>query len=209
MSLPNRAEGPRRAARREEIRRRVLRAVEDQLRDGVRYSEIPLQRLAGEAGLSRSRFYVYFEDKGDLLRALTEDVIEELFNATLPWWSLPATAGEDDLRRVTERVFEIFVPHRELLAAAVQEAAHDSVTREVFSSGLADAMARYGATLAEAQREGRADPTLDPDRTTALLSWMTECGLYQLVARSGGEDTEQLLAALTGIVWNTLYAGVR
>jgi AcrR family transcriptional regulator len=183
-------------------------AVEQALRAGELYSELPLARLAKDAGISRSRFYVYFEDKGDLLRALTDDVFRELFDATLPWWSLPATGTEHDLRVTTERVFEIFLPHKELLAAVVQAASRDSVTRDETASALERAMMGYAARLTEAQRDGRADPTLDPARTAALLSWMTECGLYQLVAR-GSEPADRLLTALNRIVWNTLYAGVR
>ena len=209
MSVPARTQGPRRAARREEIRRRLLHAVEELLREGATYSELPLDRLARDAGISRSRFYVYFEDKGDLLRALTEDVIKELFDATLPWWSMPAGSTEQDLRAVTRHVFEIFLPHKELLAAVVQVASYDSVTREVFASAMDEAMAGYGARLAQTQLDGQADAALDPDRVPALLSWMAECGLFQLVARSTGEDTDRHLSALNRIVWNVLYAGVR
>jgi AcrR family transcriptional regulator len=207
MSVPLRSPGPRRAARREEIRRRLMDAVQDQLRAGATYSELPLERLARDAGVSRSRFYVYFEDKGDLLRALTEDVFAELFEATIPWWSLPDAATEADLRAITEHIFEIFLPHKELLAAVVQVASHDAVTREATASAFDQAAAGYALRLAEAQRAGRADPELDPARVVALLSWMTECGLYQLVARA--EDTDRHLRALTRIIWNTLYARTR
>jgi AcrR family transcriptional regulator len=207
MSVPMRSPRPRRAARREEIRRRLMDAVQELLRAGATYSELPLERLARDAGYSRSRFYVYFEDKGDLLRALTQDVFEELFEATVPWWSLPEAATEDDLRATTQHIFEIYLPHKELLTAIVQVASYDAVTREAAAAALDQAMAGYAAQLVDAQRDGRADPHLDPHRVAALLSWMTECGLYQLVAKA--DDTERHLTALNHIIWNTLYARVR
>lgn len=209
MSVPARAVGVRRAARREQIRRRLLEAVERLLREGATYSELPLDRLARDAGISRSRFYVYFEDKGDLLRALTEDVIEQLFDATLPWWSLPADGTEQDLRAVTENVFRIFLPHKELLAAVVQVASYDVVTREVSATALDVAMRGYADRLAAAQKVGLIDSELDPGPVAALLSWMAESGLFQLVARASGDDIDRHLTALNRIVWNVLYSGVR
>ena len=81
-----------RAARRGEIGRRLLVAVEKLLADGESFTEVSVERLVTEAGISRSTFYVYFEDKGDLLQALTADVMIEVIDAARAWWALPADA---------------------------------------------------------------------------------------------------------------------
>ena len=41
-------------------------------------SELTIERLCSQAAVSRSTFYVYFEDKGDLLRAWFSDITVEL-----------------------------------------------------------------------------------------------------------------------------------
>src|SRR5881392_1377465 len=86
-----------RAARRGEITRRLLVAVEKLLADGESFTEVSVERLAGEAGASRSTFYVYFEDKGDLLQVLTEDVMTEVIDAARGWWELPPEADRADV----------------------------------------------------------------------------------------------------------------
>ena len=87
-----------RAQRRDDVRRRLLAVVEELLMRGESYAEISVERLVSEAKLSRSTFYVYFEDKGDLLRAWFAQVIEELEDAAGRWWGLDGTATKADLR---------------------------------------------------------------------------------------------------------------
>src|SRR5436189_5393598 len=86
-----------RAARRGEIGRRLLVAVETLLADGESFTEVSVERLVAEAQISRSTFYVYFEDKGDLLQALTEDVMTKVIDAARAWWELPPEADRADV----------------------------------------------------------------------------------------------------------------
>ena len=62
------------------------------------YTALSVERLVREAGISRATFYVYFEDKGDLLRALAEDFIERILGRGVDWWQLPPDATKADLR---------------------------------------------------------------------------------------------------------------
>jgi TetR/AcrR family transcriptional regulator, ethionamide resistance regulator len=196
----------RRAERREEILASMMEVLERLLADGTRYSELSVERLAKEAGTSRSRFYVYFEDKADLLRALTADVIADLFDATLDWWSLPAGSSEEDVLAVTRRIIDVYLEHERVMGAVLEVAAHDSAMREFFSSLFFQALEGYAARVAEAQADGRADPALDPPRTVALLSWMTQSGLYHVVAGAAETAVDRWARSLSHIVWNTLYA---
>ena len=74
--------------RRELTSRRLLPAVE-RLLERETYAEISVEQIAEEASISRSTFYNYYEDKGDLLRALTGDVMGAIIDATREWWMLP------------------------------------------------------------------------------------------------------------------------
>src|ERR1700761_2003644 len=87
-----------RARRREEIRDRLGSAAEKLMAGGESYTELSVERIVREAGISRATFYVYFEDKGDLLRALAEDFIERMIGAAAAWWSLRSDATRMDLR---------------------------------------------------------------------------------------------------------------
>ena len=68
----------KRQERREEIERQLLDATERLMAAGASFTELSVDRLATEAGISRASFYIYFEDKGHLLRRLTGQVFADL-----------------------------------------------------------------------------------------------------------------------------------
>src|SRR4030081_711105 len=69
------------SAKRAEIEARVLEATEALLGEGASYTELNIERIATRAGISRTAFYFYFDDKRELLMRLTEDVAEPLYAA--------------------------------------------------------------------------------------------------------------------------------
>lgn len=81
-----------RQERRGQIERLLLDATERLMADGASFTELSVDRLATEAGISRASFYVYFEDKGDLLRRLASQVFEDLADAAERWWGCPVAA---------------------------------------------------------------------------------------------------------------------
>src|SRR5579862_1906750 len=86
-----------RSKRRDEIRVKLLVAVERLLDEGHGFTELSVERLATEAGVSRSTFYVYFEDKADLLRAWLTGIIAEVYEAAKDWWGLGQTMTKSDV----------------------------------------------------------------------------------------------------------------
>jgi len=198
-----------RAQRRESVQAELLGAVESLLEGGESYTELSVERLVAEAGLSRSTFYVYFEDKGDLLRALAEDVIVEIGEAGRRWWDLPPDADKDDIREALTEVFRTYRSHRAVFGAVVDTAAYDQGVRHQFGALVLGLISELADHIRTGQQEGYVKQGLDPDRTAAWLTWMAERGLNQLVASASPEESEKLVATLTDIVWNTLYEGTR
>src|SRR5271154_5732039 len=70
-----------RQQRREQLERQLLDATERLMRDGTSFTELSVDRLATEAGMSRASFYIYFEDKGHLLRRIASQEFTDLANA--------------------------------------------------------------------------------------------------------------------------------
>ncbi|MGH2584786.1 MAG: TetR/AcrR family transcriptional regulator [Dehalococcoidia bacterium] len=102
--------------RRELTARRLLPAIERLLETDT-YIEISVEQLVGEADISRSTFYNYFEDKGDLLRTLTADVMGAITDATRVWWMLPPEASKEGLREALGHLFDSYSPHAPLMRA--------------------------------------------------------------------------------------------
>jgi AcrR family transcriptional regulator len=198
-----------RAQRRDETRARLLQVVEELLDDGETFTEISVERLVQAAGMSRSTFYVYFEDKGDLLRAWFGEITDELANAAADWWELDADSTRDDLRAVLDRIIRTYRPHITLMAATYDAAAYDISVREPVDAMMAGNTAALRKHIREGQREGFIDPELPARETAAWLTWMAERGQHQLVRGASDAQVEALVDAYTGIVWNSLYAPTR
>jgi len=195
--------------RRRTIAARLAPALEALLAEGAVYSDLSVAQLSRAAGTSRSRFYVYFEDSGDLLSVLTEDAVTELFHATLAWWALPPEKTWIDLRAVTDRIFSTYLRHRHLFTAVEQVATHDSAVRENFSALFNHALDGYAAEIARGQASGTLDRSLKAHRIAGLLASMTQSGLYELTATGQLDRPDPWIDSLTTIVWNSLYAPAR
>src|SRR5712675_154027 len=103
-SQGNRHEG--RQQRREQMERRLLEATERLMRDGASFTELSVDRLATEAGISRASFYIYFEDKGHLLRRLAGQVFADLAESADRWWSVAWRHDPDDVRAGMAAIIE-------------------------------------------------------------------------------------------------------
>ena len=68
------------------------------MRDGASFTELSVDRLSTEAGISRASFYIYFEDKGHLLRRLAGQVFADLADSAERWWGVAWRHDPDDVR---------------------------------------------------------------------------------------------------------------
>src|SRR5215213_10206122 len=170
-----------RAERRDEIRRRLLAVVENLLDKGENFTEVSVERLVSEAGISRSTFYVYFEDKGDLLRGWFDDITADLVNAAGTWWSSGAGATHEDVREALGRLVTAYRPHITLMAATYDAAAYDVAVRRLVNRMMSANAASLRKHIREGQSKGFVDPALPAGETAAWLTWMAERGLHQLV----------------------------
>jgi AcrR family transcriptional regulator len=195
-----------RAQRRDDVRRRLLAVVERMLKDGETYAEISVERLVSEAKLSRSTFYVYFEDKGDLLRAWFSQVIEELEDAAGAWWQLDGSATQDDLRAALGQIVRTYRPHTMLMAALYDISSYDVTAREEVTTMMSRNAGGLLRHIRRGQREGWIDPDLLPKETSLWLMWMAERGLHQMVRNADDAEAERLIGAFTDVIWNSLYA---
>src|ERR1700749_4566064 len=97
-----------RQQRREQMEQRLLDATERLMRDGASFTELSVDRLSTEAGISRASFYIYFEDKGHLLRRLTTEVFAELASAGERWWGVAGRRNPDDVRAAMAAIIASF-----------------------------------------------------------------------------------------------------
>jgi hypothetical protein len=95
--------------------------------------------------------------------------------------------------------------HQRILGTVAETAAYDPRVREQQQNLIDQVVSALTSYITEAQGGGTADPALDANRTARWLIWMIERGLYQLIVDADADETEQLLDALTDIVWRVIY----
>jgi AcrR family transcriptional regulator len=195
-----------RARRRDDARVRLLEIVQRLLEAGETFSEISVERLAAEAGMSRTTFYVYFEDKSDLLRAWFTDVTHELNEAAAGWWSLGPGASREDLRDALATIVDSYRPHATLMAATHDAVGYDAGARQLVVHTMDHYVSGLRRHIEAGQAVGFIDRSLPAAETAYWLQWMAERGLHQIPLEADEHEIDRLIDAYTGIVWNALYA---
>lgn len=198
---------PPREERRALLARHFVNVVEPLLEAGESYADVSVERLIKAVDISRSTFYVYFDDKGDLLGAMAADVTEDLAQAGAAWFDLPIDASKRDLRAALSRLFETYRRHQTLLGAITESAAYDPRVRAQHLALVERAVDGLQDHIRAHQKAGAAAPDLDPRRTAQWLTWMYERALYQLVGQATPNEAKRLLDAATDLIWRALYAG--
>ena len=198
-----------RAVRRDETRDRLLGVVETMLSEGESFTEISVERIVSAAGMSRSTFYVYFEDKGDLLAAWFGDISAEIRAASADWWTIDGDATHEDLRAALERVVSVYHPHGRLMAATFQAAAYDQSVRELTDQMMKANIASLRKHIRIGQKAGFVDPELRAGEVAEWLTWMAERALHVILRDAEGAERARQVDAYASIVWNTLYRPTR
>jgi AcrR family transcriptional regulator len=194
-----------RQARREQIERRLLDATERLMADGASFTELSVDRLATEGGISRASFYIYFEDKGHLLRRLAGQVFDDLAAAAERWWSVSERRDPADVLAAMTGLVASYRTHQPLLVALNEMAAYDAAVGATYRDILTAIAARLAAVIEKGQGAGFIRRELSAETAASTLTWMVERTCQQnLPGRPESYDAE-LAATLTQIVWGALY----
>jgi AcrR family transcriptional regulator len=195
----------KRQERREQIERQLLDATERLMADGASFTELSVDRLATEAGISRASFYIYFEDKGHLLRRLTGQVFDDLAGAADRWWSVARRRHPADVLAAMTALVATYRRHQPLLVALNEMAAYDPQVSATYRDILTAIAARLTAVIEAGQEDGSIRGELSAASAATTLTWMAERTCQQnLPGRPPSYDAE-LAATLTQIVWGALY----
>lgn len=191
------------------LSRHFVTVVENLVENGVRYADLSVEAIITAGGISRSTFYVYFDDKGDLLVAMAQDVIGDLIADGASWWELPVDGTRGDLRKALRVPIDTYRKHRTILGTIAETAAYDPRAQEQQQNLIDQVVSALTTYIGDAQRAGVADAHLDAARTAQWLIWMIERGLYQLVGTADDDEVERQLDALVEIVWRVIYLSGR
>jgi AcrR family transcriptional regulator len=194
-----------RQERRAEIERSLLVATDRLMGEGASFTELSVDRLATEAGISRASFYIYFEDKGHLLRRLAVGVFDDLADPAQRWWNVAARRDPADVRAAMTGIVAGYRRHQPLLVALNEMAAYDPQVSATYREILTDIAARLSRVISDGQADGSVRPGLNAAATASSLTWMVERSCHQTLPFTDPDHDAVLAETLTQIVVAALY----
>jgi AcrR family transcriptional regulator len=174
----------------------VRAAAEVFERDG--FLDARVTDIAGAAGVASGTFYTYFDSKEAIFREVADRLVEELYQES----HVGDLAGADPRARIAaanRRYVEAFARHARLYAVVVQVASLNPAFRRHRQASRLAFVQRATRGLRHLQGDGRADRTLDPALTAAMLCGMVENFAEVRHLLGEGFDDDEAVAAMTEI----------
>jgi AcrR family transcriptional regulator len=194
-----------REQRREQMESRLLEATERLMSDGTSFTELSVDRLANEAGISRASFYIYFEDKGHLLRRLATEVFRDLAVAGERWWGVAKRHNPDDLRAAIGGIIASYRRHQPVLVALNEMAGYDPATAQTYRELLAAISQRVNSVIEDGQADGSIRRQLPVATTANALTLMVERTAQQNLPIMPTSYDAEVIDTLVQIIWGALY----
>jgi AcrR family transcriptional regulator len=201
QTLSRRPESP--TEKRQAIEAAVLQAMADLLGEGATYATLSVERIAKQAGISRTAFYFYFADKRELLMRLVAKLSDELYREADAWWS-GAGDGPEQVTAALHNIATLYRAHGPLVCAIVELSTYDEVVGPFWHALVGRFVDASAGRIASEVAAGRAALTA-PEATAFALVWMTERTLHQMLVQDGGVGDDELVQALAGIWVATVY----
>jgi AcrR family transcriptional regulator len=185
--------------RRAETETAVLGAVERLLAGGERFTELSVQRIAEEAGVARSTFYLCFQDKADVLLRLTGTIKDELYAMGEKW--RPVEDGPEGLAEIYLRQIRHYRERAPLMAAITEVAGYDAAFQEAGVQSIRRFTRRIASRFREEQRAGRLPAGVDPAIAGQIMAWSGEQVIARQVSIGDPADDAEVARTLAETLW--------
>ena len=192
--------------RRAEAYDAVLSGLQQALSEGATLNGLTVGELASRAGISRSRFYAHFRDKGEFLCAWLDSVRDELVDGWTVWLDLGPFPNEDELRAGLRQVTATYLPHVAMMTALFDAAMYDSAVHDQLRRLTQYNVAALTRHIERGQRQGWVDAEVLPRPTSEWLTWMAERANSQVLCGATEAEIDHQVKAFAYIVWRSLYA---
>jgi AcrR family transcriptional regulator len=174
-------------------------ATEELLREGHTYADLGIETIAARAGISRTTFYDYFEDKRELLLSLGATLVTDALGEAEEW-----RPGDDtdrtkrELRRIIRSLVRMY---RHPVAIAVIEATfYDDAVRTAWRAEQQRHIERAVRLLRAERDAGRFqahDSTLEA--RARALHWSVHGTALHEVALKQDIDEDEIVDALVDV----------
>jgi AcrR family transcriptional regulator len=164
---------------------------------------INIADIARRAGVTRSAFYFYFENKAVAVAALMEEMYDQIMAAS----ALLATTQGPPAQRIEAMLrglFDVVDRHQHQFAAMLEARATTEVVRTMWDSDRQSFVQPVGDMIQRERDAGHAPPGPDPVALATVLLELND-RMLERVTLGGSLTRDQQIQALTTIWLRTIY----
>src|SRR5690349_15753744 len=184
-------------------RRAALLAAADELLRERSYDEITIADVTARAGVTRSAFYFYFENKAACVAALGAGMYAEAVGAADHLLAV-AEPPETRIRAMVDALFAVWEAHEYLYRAVLEASRTSHVLRELWDGYRESFVAPVAALVEDERAAGRALPGPDAVTLATLLLDLSDRTLERLDA-ADRDGIRRHARTLTTIWLRSLY----
>jgi len=195
----------RRPPQRSDQRREALLTALNRWLQDTDLEAVNIAEIAKEAGVSRSAFYFYFENKAAAVAALMEQMIDE----TLAVNDLFTTTTESPHLRIQSMLDGLFAMqerHHHVFKAMLESRGAGGAVREIWDDARASFVDSVAAMIRAERAAGRAPDGLDAAVLASVLIEVNDRMLERLTL--GGELTRTQLQDGAAAIWLSAVYGI-
>jgi len=200
MSTPLDRRSPSRG---DERRAALLEALDDILRDGTGLEEINVADLSTRAGVTRSAFYFYFENKAFAAAALMDEVYADAAEMTT---QLVSRAGDprERIEATVRGLFDTLDRHVHIYRAMLEARGQHPAVREMWERDRQSFVPMVADMIRAERKAGAASDGADADALAWVLLDLNDRAMERR-ARGDGPPTEQHVEAIVSIWLRSIY----
>ncbi|WP_327286821.1 TetR/AcrR family transcriptional regulator [Streptomyces sp. NBC_01198] len=179
--------------------------MERLLDSGQAFSEISVQQILEEAGVSRATFYAHFQGKSDVLVRLTDDLRESLLALARQWDPAAEQGGAERFARFFTDVIAIHRAHRRVLTAVQEAATYDPAVGDFYTADLENFEETALRTVLAEQAAGATAADLDPVSASRIIVWGGAQAIAHHIRVDDGAGDAAFARELARIWWYGAY----
>jgi AcrR family transcriptional regulator len=193
--------------RRDEL---ILDALE-RLLASTPMTEIDVEQIAAEAGITRTRFYHYFKSKNDALAALLVRlgaILEQVYTRPDSWFvnRPPDVRPRESLLRTMHMFQDTWWPHRYVLREVADLWGAMPAIRESYLRAMDVFVDRLRIAIERERAGGAAPPGMDAAMLAQSLLWCSERNAFRAYcALPGAMDWDEVVEAMTFVWLRAIY----
>ena len=183
----------------------LLKSLDHHLQESS-LDSINIADISRRAGVTRSAFYFYFENKAAAVAALMEELYDEVFAVSR---LLTSSAGTPSTRIETMilGLFEAMERHKRLFAAMLEARATSEAVRDMWDADRLSFVTPLAEMIQGERDAGRAPDGPDPVALATVLLELNDRALERVV-RGSSLTLDDQVAAVTAIWLRTIYGTI-